>query len=767
MILSENHPTEKSFKYRCLLNAFLCITALILTTNSDLFAQLHIVPQPVNAVQQKGSFSLKDGATITVDAESQIVGNYLQQYLKDTYQLNVKIKTYDQIPPNVGIQLVSKATDTVKGAYTLSVSTKSIIITGSGPGLFYGVQSLIQLLPGTISKSLAVPACRIADKPRFQWRGLSIDVSRHFFTVDEVKKYIDMMAHYKLDILHWHLTDDEGWRIQIDKYPLLTEIGAKIAYYAKQGKFRKLDNLNDEGRDGFYTKDDIRAVVKYAQDRFITILPEIEMPGHSEAAIFAYPELGCKDSTGEVHRVRMLDPSEYTFTFYENVLTEVMQLFPNQYIHIGGDEAEVTDWLKSPTAVALMKREHFTEPGQVQSYFIKRIEKFLNANGKKLIGWDEILKGGLAPSATVMSWEGEEGGIIAAKMHHKVIMTPLPQMYFDAPQANAVTEPIGWNDPVSWQMVYNYEPQSKQLTPNEAKYILGAQANIWVEKIGTYKHLEYMIYPRLLGVAELTWTPKSEKDIKRFEQSMYANYRLFNLWHLNARIPNADGLKSVITNKNIYSQTITYPLNGAQVRYTFTGKTDTSVVANSFPLLLSSTFKDSLPIRLYITRPPAKPITQIATIKHVNVPQPLTNTPHLQPGLGYFAYRTTYNNYPTLDTAKNFVTGAWQTGDFIKPFPGQFNTWVKLNGYLKIDAEGDYLITSDFENSPLVLLGNLVIINSNENKYVEPQETILHLQKGIYPISGYYLADATNSEQTLISIKTTDGNSAGTSYLFH
>ncbi len=767
MILSQNISAEKRLKYHHLLKAFLCVTALLFVTKSNLFAQLHIVPQPVSVVQQKGSFSLKDGATIAVDAESQIVGNYLQQYLKDTYQLNVTVKTYTRIPENTVIQLISKATDTVKGAYTMSVSPKNITITGSGPGVFYGVQSLIQLLPGTISKSLVVPYCKIADEPRFQWRGLSIDVSRHFFTVDEVKKYIDMMAHYKLDILHWHLTDDEGWRIQIDKYPLLTEVGAKIAYYAKQGKFRKLDNLNDEGRDGFYTKDDIRSVVKYAQDRFITILPEIEMPGHSEAAIFAYPELGCKDSTGAVHRVRMLDPSEYTFTFYENVLTEVMPLFPNVYFHVGGDEAEITDWLKSPTAVALMKREHFTEPGQVQSYFIKRIEKFLNDHGKKLIGWDEILKGGLAPSATVMSWEGEEGGIIAAKMHHKVVMTPLPQMYFDAPQANALTEPIGWNDPVSWQMVYNYEPQSKQLTPDEAKYILGAQANIWVEKIGTYKHLEYMIYPRLLGVAELTWTPKDEKDIKRFEQSMYANYRLFNLWNLNARIPNADGLKDVITNKNTYSQTITYPLNGAQVRYSFTGKTDSNGVVNSFPLFLTSTFKDSLPIRLYITRPPAKPVTQIATIKHVNVPSPLTSAPDLQPGLSYFAYRTTYSNYPTLDNAKNFTTGAWQPGDFIKPFPGQFNTWVKLNGYLKIDAEGDYVITSDFENSPLILLGNLVIINSNKNKYVEPQETILHLQKGIYSINGYYLADATNSEQTLISIKNTDGKSVGTSYLFH
>ena len=272
----------------------------------------------------------------------------MQQYLLDTYQLDLKVKTYAQIPSDAAIQLTSKIENDTKGAYTMRVSPKTIAIAGNGAGLFYGVQSLIQLLPGAASKILDVPACKIEDKPRFGWRGLSIDVSRHFFTVDEVKNYIDMMAHYKLDVLHWHLTDDEGWRIEIKKYPLLTEVGSKMAYYSKIGKFRKLDNLIDSGRDGYYTQDDIRSVVKYAQERFITILPEIEMPGHSEAAIFSYPELRCQDSTGANHRTRMLNPSEYTFTFYENVLKEVMELFPGKYIHIGGDEAEMTDWAEKP-----------------------------------------------------------------------------------------------------------------------------------------------------------------------------------------------------------------------------------------------------------------------------------------------------------------------------------------------------------------------------------------------------------------------------------
>ena len=741
-------------------------TLILLCLSIAAKAQFHIIPQPVKITALKGNFVLKDNAVIAVDDDNPSTGLYLQKYMATYYgiHLNVQIK-----PKKAAIILVNDA-NTEKGAYSLNISGAHIIIKGGSDGVFYGVQSLIQLLPGKGPAKLLLPACEINDNPRFKWRGLSMDVSRHFFTVDEVKKYIDMMAHYKLNVFHWHLTDDEGWRIQIDKYPLLTEVGAKITAAAKAGKYRKLDNLIDGGgRDGFYTKDDIREVLKYAKERFVTVLPEIEMPGHSEAAIFAYPELGCKDSTGATHRVRMLDPSEYTFNFYENVLSEVIDLFPNQYVHIGGDEAEMVDWLKSPTAVALMKREHYTDVRQVQSYFIKRIEAFLISKNRKLIGWDEILQGGLAPSATVMSWEGEEGGILAARMHHDVVMTPLPQMYFDAPQASEATEPIGWNPPVTWQMVYNYEPQSKLLTPEEAKYILGAQANIWAEKISTMHHLEYMIYPRLLGVAELTWTPKADKNIERFEKSMYDHYRLFNLWDLNARIPDASGLEDVITNKDSYSHTITYPLTGAGIQYTLTKRLpDTTIAPKVFPITISSPLKDTLFVAAYLTRKQADRILQTAFVKRVNITPSATGVSRLRPGLGYMAYRTTYSNTPVLDTASSFITGEIHKYDHIKPFPGQFNTWVKLNGYLKIEREGDYRITTEFENSPLIVLDKTVIVNYNKNRYADPQAAILHLEKGVYQISGYYLADSSNSEQTLLNIEAADGKSLETAeFLFH
>ncbi|MHB8209627.1 beta-N-acetylhexosaminidase [Mucilaginibacter sp.] len=294
-------------------------------------AQTHIIPQPVTVTTLKGSFTLKASTIITVDAQNEAVGNYLHQYLLTTYNLNLKVQSGTSSKNS--IQLFSGTDNNIVGAYILKASPKKILISANGAGCFYGVQTLIQLINITKGRSLQITACEIEDHPRFKWRGLSLDVSRHFFTVNEVERYIDMMAHYKLNIFHWHLTDDEGWRIQIDKYPLLTQVGSKMAYYSNNGQFRKFDNILGNGSDGFYTKDDIRSVIKYAQDRFITILPEIEMPGHSEAAIFAYPQLATKDSTGVVHQRRgILEPSEYTFTFYKNVLAEVMQLFPNRYI---------------------------------------------------------------------------------------------------------------------------------------------------------------------------------------------------------------------------------------------------------------------------------------------------------------------------------------------------------------------------------------------------------------------------------------------------
>ncbi|MDP9080941.1 MAG: beta-N-acetylhexosaminidase [Bacteroidota bacterium] len=744
------------------------VAILLICLSFTAKAQFHIIPQPNQIVARKGTLALKNGDVIAYMTDTKEIGIYLQNYLAKSYNLHLKL----QYQPSAGAIFLLTDTTMSKGSYRMNVNHVKLTITGNADGVFYGVQSLLQLLPADGPLPLKVPECTITDAPRFQWRGLSMDVSRHFFTVDEVKKYIDIMAHYKLNVLHWHLTDDEGWRIQIDKYPKLTELGSKITFYEKQGKFRKLDNLVDGGgRDGFYTKDDIREVLKYAKERYVTVLPEIEMPGHSEAAIFAYPELGCQDSTGEKHRVRMLDPSENTFTFMQNVLTEVIALFPNQYIHVGGDEAEVMDWLKSPTAVALMKREGFTRPEQVQSYFIKRIEKFLQSKNKKLVGWDEILHGGLAESATVMSWEGEAGGITAARMHHPVVMTPLPYMYFDAPQANESLEPIGWNPPVPWQMVYNYEPQSKQLSSDEAKYIIGVQGNVWVEKIPNMRHLEYMMYPRALAVAETAWSLKQDKDLNRFAYKLDQQYGLFKLWDLNARLPSIEGVGDVVTNEDHYSLTLKYPLKHAKIRYSLNGKMpDSTATAVSFPVKISEPVTDSLKLSAYITWTNGNQhIMQKEFVKHVTINQTEV-TATLQPGLNYTLYKTKEVNYKKLDTVAPVTTG-------MLAFPQQFalappvesvNNWVKVEGLIKIDNEGDYQLTSGFEDSPLLFVDNVVVINRDKDNYVDPQKALLHLKKGYYTFKGYYLADDTNSGQSLLQLQTAAGKLLDPSvYLYH
>lgn len=715
-----------------------CIAVLVVPITS-VKAQFHIIPEPVNLQGGKGSFILSKRAVIAVDKQTEPIGRYLQEYLNHHYSMQTTVKTFGQVPAGAAIRLIQGSAK-VEGGYSMRITPSGVSISGDGAGIFYGVQTLIQLLPVNSGLPVKVATCSVVDEPRFTWRGLSLDVSRHFFTVGEVKKYIDVMAHYKLNVFHWHLTDDEGWRIQIDKYPKLTEVGSKISYYARRGEFRKLDNLNDEGRDGFYTKDDIRDVIKYAQDRFVTILPEIEMPGHSEAAIFAYPELGCQDSTGDKHRVQILDPSEYTFAFMEDVLTEVIALFPGAYIHIGGDEAEMANWLKSPTATALMKREHLESEKQVQSYFIKRIEKFLLSKGKHLVGWDEILAGGLAESATVMSWQGEAGGISAAKMHHPVIMTPLPYMYFDAPQANEELEPIGWNPPVPWQMVYNYEPQSKELNDSEARYILGAQGNIWDEKISNLLHLEYMVYPRALAVAELTWSPKSKKDLHRFDVKMKSQYGLFKLWDFNARLPNIEGIENIVTNKSRFRLKLSYPLKGAVVRYDLHGKMpDSSNVSVGFPVMIDVPLQDSIGLRTFTTWTlNDQHIRQTATIKRIGIRPAVVTGAGSRPGL----------TYHTVKTGEEYITS--------------------FEGFIRIQKEADYELTTGFEVSPALFLENEPIFIKGMNRYVEPQKALLHLKRGLYSLRGYYTVDEANKKQPITALKIAGGAALSPiSYLFH
>ncbi len=409
-------------------------------------------------------------------------------------------------------------------SYSLKVSKKEILIESVSPvGLFFGAQTLLQLIYPNItsSKKIMIPGVEIQDSPRFKWRGIHLDVSRHFFDISFIKKLIDLLAMHKMNTFHWHLTDDQGWRIEIKKYPKLAEISAwrdKTLIGHAEDKPVRFDNTR---YGGYYTQEEIKEVVDYAEYRYITIVPEIEMPGHALAALSGYPEYSC---TGGPFRVWPMwgvtedvfcAGKDETFRFLEDILDEVIGLFPGEYIHIGGDECPKARWEKCQDCQKRIKTEGLKNEFELQSYFIKRIEKYLASKGKKLIGWDEILEGGLPERATVMSWKGMKGAIEAASTGHDVVMSPVDYCYFDYYQ-DKENEPLAFNGYLPLQKVYSFNPVSGELTVDQSKHILGGQANVWTEYITTPEHAEYMIFPRLCAMAEVLWTPVEKRDYSDF-----------------------------------------------------------------------------------------------------------------------------------------------------------------------------------------------------------------------------------------------------------
>ncbi|MBT8488411.1 MAG: beta-N-acetylhexosaminidase, partial [Gemmatimonadetes bacterium] len=419
----------------------------------------------------------------------------------------------------------------------LEVTRDGVTIVGADhAGVFYGLQTLSQFMPpeaetGAVADGgVEIPAVTIVDEPRFSYRGMHLDVARHFFGPDFVKRYIDVLARYKINRFHWHLTEDQGWRIEIDAYPRLTEVAA-WRDQTQIGHGSEPFNGDGQRYGGYYTKDEIRDIVDYAESRFVTIIPEIEMPGHATAAIAAYPELSCHGEPVEVAMTwgvfeDIYCPTEETFEFLETVLAEVIELFPGEYVHIGGDEAPKTQWEESGFVQDLMVREGLREVEQVQGYFIRRIERFLNERGRRLIGWDEILEGGLAPNATVMSWRGTLGGIEASRMGHEVIMTPYSHLYFDYYQSeDREDEPFAIGGFLPLDTVYGYEPIPGPLRDRDAARIIGAQANVWTEYMKTPEHVEYMLLPRMLALSEVVWSAPEQKD--------YADFLRRLGWHLD------------------------------------------------------------------------------------------------------------------------------------------------------------------------------------------------------------------------------------------
>lgn len=477
---------------------------------------IDVIPMPRSVEYHSGNFTISPETKFytNLSAESR---QALTDYLEGTSLGSVPFA--ESATGNNGIELNLCDSSIVTGneAYRIEIDKKGIRLSASTEtGIFYGLQTLLQLLNNSDNKTL--PALTINDSPRFPYRGLHLDVSRHFFDKEFVKKQLDAMAYFKMNRLHWHLTDGAGWRIEIKKYPRLTSFAA----------WRPFDKLNDwwvGGRTfceqddpravgGYYTQDDIREVVAYAAERHITIIPEIEMPGHSEEVLATYPELSC---SGKPYvNADFCIGTEKTFEFLENVLLEVIDLFPSEYIHIGGDEASKSSWKTCPRCQKRMADEHLNSVDELQSYMIHRIEKFLNDHGRKIIGWDEIIEGGLSPTATVMSWRGEEGGIKAVKAGNQAIMTPGKYCYLDAFQDAPNTQPMAIGGYFTLEKVYSFEPVPDSLSTKEAELILGVQGNVWTEHIPTPEHYEYMIYPRILALAEIGWSPSEVKKWDNF-----------------------------------------------------------------------------------------------------------------------------------------------------------------------------------------------------------------------------------------------------------
>lgn len=493
-------------------------------------ADHNIIPNPVSFESGKGQFVLTSETRIVIIPNSKELSN-LAELLIDRFRIisligSSKSQNASNSENTITLRL-SEINEIGAEGYKMVVDRKSITITAnSGSGIFYGIQTLFQLADieseskhlMTLSEKWEIPSCHIVDYPRFAYRGMHLDVCRHFFSVEFIKKYINLMSQYKINNFHWHLTDDQGWRLEIKKYPKLTEIGSLRSGTAI-GRNSSSDYIP---YGGFYTQAEAHEIVAYAAKRYVNVIPEIEMPGHALAALAAYPELSCTGGPFEVWTKWGVTEDIYcagnekVFSFLEDVLSEVMDIFPSKYIHIGGDEAPKNRWDACPLCQQRIKDEGLKDVYELQSYFIRRIEKFLNQNGRQIIGWDEILEGGLAPGATVMSWRGTEGGIQAAQMGHDVIMTPGSPCYFDHYQANPAGEPlaIGGYNPL--KSVYMYEPVPKSLSAKEAKHILGSQGNVWTEYIPDSDHVEYMAYPRAIALAEVNWSAAESRNWEDF-----------------------------------------------------------------------------------------------------------------------------------------------------------------------------------------------------------------------------------------------------------
>ncbi|MDR0427652.1 MAG: family 20 glycosylhydrolase [Dysgonamonadaceae bacterium] len=692
---------------------------------------INIVPMPLELEQKEGNFMLSKQTVFVVNNEAaeKIASFFSEKISRST---SFKLKSVHEKPASNYISLEIKSNLPInEEGYLLEASAEGINIQSNTPtGLFYGMQTVMQLLPAEIEskkvvKGMAwtVPAVKIKDEPRFSYRGMHLDACRHFASIDFIKKQLDLLSLFKINKFHWHLTDDQGWRIEIKKYPKLTEIGAQ-----------RTEGEGNTYGPFFYTHEEIKEIVAYAKERFIEVIPEIEFPGHAVAAISAYPELSCTGKTIQVRNIWgvandvFCAGKESTFEFMENVLTEVIPLFESDYFHIGGDECPKGRWKECPDCQARIRslgikanKEHSAEE-QLQSYFISRVEKVLLAHNKKMIGWNEILEGGLAPSATVMSWQGETGGIAAANMGHDVIMTPGEWMYLDKYQGDSKVLPVTIGGYLNLEKVYNYDPVPKKIDDDKTRHILGAQTNVWTEYKYTENDMEHDIYPRVIALAELNWTPKYKKDYKDFERRIENQRARLDKYDVNYYIPRPEQKGAPSCDFVAFTDSAVIELETSEpvkIVYTTDGR-DPSANSKEYTEALTFSENTSLKVRSIVLSGRMSPIRTI-TLEKQSLAPAVEKEKNIPKGIKAEYYQGLCRTLAELDNKtpdeEEYIDAPQQSKHQIKGYGDIYHDdvfWSTiLSGYIHIPEDGVYYFSTDYE---FWIDNELLVSNKKDNR---------------------------------------------------
>ncbi len=727
---------------------YLLIFIILITTScsnyesTSVTPDISIIPKPFFLKELDGNFLLNDKVSFISSSEDEDkIASYFIDKIERSTGFKLNINRSESNTPNIIFQ-IDENLELNNDGYVLNVSSDEILITSkNNQGLFYGMQTVMQLLPNEIEsetivsdKDWLVPNVNIKDQPQFEWRGLNLDVSRHFSSIDFIKKQLDVLSLFKINKFHWHLTDDQGWRIEVKKYPKLTTISSK----------RKNDDGSIYG--GYYTQEEIQEVVRYAKERFIDVMPEIDVPGHVVSVLAAYPELSCTEKKLETRVLWGVDSNilcagkENTFAFLEDIFNEIVPLFPFGYIHIGGDEVPKREWKKCPHCQKRIKDQNLKDENQLQSYFMTRVEDMLKKHKKKIFGWDEILEGGISQTANIMSWTGEEGGIASANAGHDVVMNPSQYTYINFYQGDHLVEPMAFGAYISLKDIYTYNPVPEKIKEDKRKHILGSQASVWTEYAPTDLSIEYQLYPRILAMAELTWTPTGKKNYEDFIGRLHNQYSRLDELNLNYHIPLPEGPLSnqiVFTDSVSLSFKTTHPV---KMVYTLDGLDPTY---NSKEYVHPLSFYESKELKIASVLSHGK----MSAIRKINIEKTefLKGTVHENPksGLLVKTVKGHFRNLSDVDFSGNYTVSkidsleqankTYDWGHFINEDNLRA---LSIEGYIDIEEDGVYYFSSTQDQ---VWIGEQKVIDNKAPIKKHPKTGSIALSKGKHKLNIIYL----------------------------